>query len=869
MANRMSTVCCHFVIMYLLVVEGTVNVHKFEMSDEMNPEDSLSRFRRSSDRHRRSIDAKCTDQENNFLQDIVSQKVQLEEKRVFDTDSSTSMALAWAGEKGGLMVVTSHVSSNGLTDSSHVYKSTDYGKTFKKVDNLDSAKVRKHNGLQRNPHNPNKLYLVGENSSKSSTLYITEDAGLTFQTVTLPFLLSNEITFHSQKQYEDYLIVKEVIYGTNAKNKQLMNLYISTDNGKTWTKVADYVESFKWGSYSSEPGETIYASVDPKKTHPFFAAFYQVIYELRKSTDAGKTWKPIMSNVVSFGHQGKFLYASVLQHVGQSNARIMKVSPDGGKTWFEAQLPTLDSDMFYSVMDMEEDLVFMHVDDPGDTGHGTLYTSGGKGVIYSRSLEKHLYPNYGDTTDFYRMDSMRGVYFASQMSGDDSIHSMITYNQGGSWQPIPRPQGADCKDENKACNLQIHGTYSITRGILAQSPVSVSSAVGVALVHGHVADALQTTNPDVYVTRDGGYKWSKALSGPHHYHIADSGSLLVAVPSDTDRPTVIKFSTDEGRCWHSYTFIKNETEAIKFTGLLTEPGSTSMTVSVWGYHPTTRKWTTFVFDFQAVIKQQCTSNDYEEWLAHETLRKYESDSMKGCLLGEKEKFQRLKQDSWCHNGYDYKVERDIQPCTCSREDYECDYGYFRPVGGLNCLRNKSMVVLDVCMQGREEEVITEGFRKIPGDKCKDGFSPTGKVIILSKHCKEGDKSFFNIGTEVKKAGTNGTVVAAIVLVVILIVVLMSLYFGYKLWIIRKHRVVYRYSLLNQSDAGDYDNEFENALSPKSVVYQDSSDDEELNSPAVKKDATNKKLHNGFSNSKAGNGHVFQSYHDDSDVDMIN
>jgi len=37
--------------------------------------------------------------------------------------------------------------------------------------------------------------------------------------------------------------------------------------------------------------------------------------------------------------------------------------------------------------------------------------------------------------------------------------------------------------------------------------------------------------------------------------------------------------------------------------------------------------------------------------------------------------------------------------------------------------------------------------------------------------------------------------------------------------------VYRYSLLNQNEAQDYDNEFENALTTKAVVYQDSSDDE--------------------------------------------
>lgn len=35
--------------------------------------------------------------------------------------------------------------------------------------------------------------------------------------------------------------------------------------------------------------------------------------------------------------------------------------------------------------------------------------------------------------------------------------------------------------------------------------------------------------PDVYVSDDGGYTWIKALDGPHHYAILDSGGLLVAV----------------------------------------------------------------------------------------------------------------------------------------------------------------------------------------------------------------------------------------------------------------------------------------------------------------------------------------------------
>lgn len=48
--------------------------------------------------------------------------------------------------------------------------------------------------------------------------------------------------------------------------------------------------------------------------------------------------------------------------------------------------------------------------------------------------------------------------------------------------------------------------------------------------------------PDVYVSDDGGYTWSKALTGPHYYTILDSGGLIVAVESHVDKPIdIIKF----------------------------------------------------------------------------------------------------------------------------------------------------------------------------------------------------------------------------------------------------------------------------------------------------------------------------------------
>lgn len=91
-----------------------------------------------------------------------------------------------------------------------------------------------------------------------------------------------------------------------------------------------------------------------------------------------------------------------------------------------------------------------------DTGRGILYTSDATGIIFSESLKNHLYPNYEDLTDFYRVQSMRGVYIASQLMPDDSIRTMITFDRGGEWQPIKRPDGAPCKDESKVFYLIVH-----------------------------------------------------------------------------------------------------------------------------------------------------------------------------------------------------------------------------------------------------------------------------------------------------------------------------------------------------------------------------------------------------------------------------
>ncbi|XP_012945105.2 sortilin [Aplysia californica] len=551
-------------------------------------------------------DQRCLNQKEKFseLRNSIKAGQRLEETYTFLNESKFNLALAWAGvdDDGTLLILTTD-RQHMMAAVSTLWRSTDNGRSWKNWnDHVDNNIFRQSDGLQRNPHNPKKVYLIGY----EHFLYVTEDGGEKWHKSDLVHddegqkltAIDEQLEFHPESDYEDYVMV------TSNDRK----LYVTYDNfqSKMEESIKSDVHIVKWGTKEQGKAKSIFATTGEYK-NPLLSTG-PALLDLERYDSERKIWEKIQSKVSMFDVQGKFIYASVYKSdkpKNEEDEKLMMISSDGGESWNEAQLPTLIGDRFYSVLDMSEGLIFMHVDNPGDTGHGVLYTSWENGIVYSESLPNHLFPNYNTVHDFYKIKSIRGVYLASQMSYDKSIHTVITYNLGGEWKNVSRPIGVPCENsEEEGCFLQIHNAYSIHRGIKARLPHSLDKAYGLVLVHGHVASNLQTTDPDVYMSTDGGYNFRMVLKGPHAYEIADSGGLVVAVPLNDPYPKTIKFSTDEGNCWHVYKFTDQE---IKFTGLLTEPGGKSLTISVWGYLKDTKKWTLNVIDFGKVVTKHCES----------------------------------------------------------------------------------------------------------------------------------------------------------------------------------------------------------------------------------------------------------------------
>ncbi|XP_056278378.1 sortilin 1b [Pseudoliparis swirei] len=630
-------------------------------------------------------------------------------------DLSGSVSLAWVGDGTGviLALTTFQVPFFMLRlGQSKLYRSENYGKSFEDVTNLiNNTFIRSEFGIAIG--SSGKVILTGEVSGGyGSRVFVSNDFGKSFTPRDLPFIPLMQITYNPDNS--------NVLLALSNSNE----LWLSEDVGNNWKKIHDMVCLVKWG----------------RKDTIFFTANHngscsnRGMLELKRSTDLGKNIKTIAGKIYSFGQGGRFLFASVM--TGKGTLRMIHVSVDQGETWNMAQLPPVGHEQFYSILAANDDMVFMHVDEPGDTGFGTIYVSDDRGTVYSKSLERHLYTTTGGDTDFTNVTSLRGVFLTSVLAEDKSVHSVVSFDQGGEWVPLRKPANSKCdataKDPAK-CSLHIHAAYSTAMRLnFPMLPLTETNAVGLILAHGSVGDSISVMKPDVYVSDDGGYTWIKALIGPHHYAILDSGGLLVAVEHSTRPINTIKFSTDEGQCWGVYNFTK---DPIYFTGLASEPGALSMNVSIWGYRDSllSQYWICTTIDFRALLTRDCGDQDYVQWLAHSNDI---SDPKDGCILGYKEKFLRLKKDSVCWNGRDYQVNTLPTPCLCTLDDFLCDFGYYRQENSSECVEQPELKgkVLEFCLHGKEEQLQTSGYRKIPGDKCEGGKMPERKEIELSMKC---------------------------------------------------------------------------------------------------------------------------------------
>ncbi|XP_076859870.1 sortilin 1b [Brachyhypopomus gauderio] len=727
-------------------------------------------------------------------------------------DLSGSVSLAWIGDGTGVLLALTTFQMPVFMlrfGQSKLYRSEDYGGSFTDVtDLINNTFISTDFGIAIGPEKSGKVILTGDLSgSTTSRIFLSSDFGNSFKQSDLPFTPRMQIMYNPQNS--------NVLVAVSIQN----DLWISPDFGVAWTNIHGTVCMVKWGT-----DHTLFFSANLNGSCSDRGALV-----LKKTTDYGLTTKTIAENVYSFGFGGRFLFASIMTGTGMM--RRIHVSADRGEEWNMAQLPPVGHEQFYSILAASDEMLFMHVDEPGDTGFGTIYVSDDRGLVYSKSLERHLYTSTGGDNDFTNVTSLRGVFLTSVLAEDGSVQTVVTFDQGGEWVPLQKPVNSECdstaKDKDK-CSLHIHASYSVSMKLnVPMLPLSEPSAVGLIIAHGSVGDAISVLSPDVYVSDDGGYTWLRALAGPHHYAILDSGGLLVAVEQNANMPIAqLKFSTDEGQCWHTYNFT---TEPFYFTGLASEPGARSMNVSIWGYSDNMfiQNWVSITIDFKELLSRDCGDDDYAQWLAHSDDI---SDPNDGCMLGYKERFLRLRKDSVCMNGRDYVISKEHTPCSCTLDDFLCDFGYYRNENSSECVEQAELKGRDLefCIHGKKEHLQTNGYRKIPGDKCEGGTQPKREVIDMREKCVS-DLIDPQLQTQDDgKASHSAPVIATLVAILLISGVAVALFV--KKYVCGGRFLVHRYSVLqhnaeaNGIEGVDEPLDVNMAGSAKNTFHDDSDED---------------------------------------------
>ncbi|KJE98332.1 hypothetical protein CAOG_010209 [Capsaspora owczarzaki ATCC 30864] len=492
----------------------------------------------------------------------------------------------------------------GTGFASRYWRSDDYGHTF-----TNMASALPADAVVYDWHFDNfftsRFHLT---DAKKNVTYVTIDGGASYTARNTPFYPS-AFLFHPSDPNTLMAINSRV----SNVNLAFGDLWISTNNGGSWTMILKQVEQFAFGDVTYGDAEgTIYAQTRDG--------------QLSVSNDLGATFQTLMTGLSYFQLDGEYMFAI-------TDAQDLYVSLNRS-TLTKATFPVAGTAEGVFVLDSFEQQVFVaHASYFGDTNRRDLYISGRQGLSYVASLEDIVYlpsKNSRGVIDFTPVNSMRGVYIANHLvtfGTDTLVRSVITYDKGGNWHAITPPaEDVDgdpfsCIAAN--CSLHLHSDLTAALPFIRATPIySSASAIGLIVASGVVGADLDYYSDevpqDVFVSRDAGANWKHVLRGSHMFATADHGGLIVAIERDINT-NILSFSYNEGRTWQQFQFFEDK---IRIAGLLTEPGETSVVFSVYGYDEYVYEWIAIQVDFSTVLGEPCTESDYEFWGAARSVERH-------------------------------------------------------------------------------------------------------------------------------------------------------------------------------------------------------------------------------------------------------
>lgn len=346
-----------------------------------------------------------------------------------------------------------------------------------------------------------------------------------------------------------------------------------------------------------------------------------------------------------------------------------------------------------------------------DNRMGVLFSSNSNGTYFTPNIE-HTNRDKSGFVDFEKVADIQGIVIVNTVenwenalksgSEEKAIVSSISFDDGRTFQSL--------KADDDTLHLHSMSTYDTLHKLPTLGRMFSSPAPGLVMGVGNTGDKLKDyTDGDLYVSDDAGLTWRHALKGPHRFGFGDQGGVIVAVKDDGKATDEVQYSLNHGKDWEKPIELKHK---IKPIYIETTPDSTSLKFLLVGM--TSSKFYMYSIDFNGLHERKCTEDDIEEWVA-----RVDENNEPDCLMGHKQIYKRRKSDADCFIKREFKMDPPLfERCTCSAEDFECDYNFRRSEDGKECLPAVPLTAPEgKCKSPSDTYKGPSGWRLIPGNAC--------------------------------------------------------------------------------------------------------------------------------------------------------
>jgi hypothetical protein len=619
-----------------------------------------------------------------------------------------------------------------------IFMSKDHGKTWKHI-----LKDEKITAIYPHPYFNDMVFFL----TKTKRVWYSTERGENIRWFDAPFPPNSKglrvMYFHPKNK--DWIIW---IGDRDCDSKETCHTVASltTDRGdEPWKTLRRYVKKC---TFIQEP-ETGYLLGQTQKERERRDQLIYCEVRTKESNDVtNNPWRLVSSDdffvknidtkydhVVDFATMSEFIVVATKDE--EHETLNVEASVDGFN-FAPAQFPhgfNVAHQHGYTVLDSSTHSVFLQVivNNEKDFEYGTIIKSNSNGTSYVLSLENVDSDSVG-YVDFEKMFGIEGVAMVNVVSNANAkdykkqgkkLKTMITHNDGAEWDYLPPPKtdaeekSFDCKGGLDKCSLHIHG---YTERSDKSHTYSSTSAIGLMLGTGNVGEFLgDIKDADTFMTSDGGITWRAAKKGSYMWEFGDQGSIVVIV-SDREATNKVYYTVDEGYHWLEHKFADKE---LRIDDLTTVPSDNSRNFILWSKDDD-GKIIAINLDFTGLTDVQCkldendvTAGDYELWTPKHP--KLDDD----CLFGHVSRYHRKKTTSNCYNGrmipHLHNIEKN---CSCTRQDYECDFNYERQSDG-SCALVKGFTPPDHSLICQQDENAIEyydptGYRRVPITTCQGG-----------------------------------------------------------------------------------------------------------------------------------------------------